>query len=51
MKRDWIAQRNVNNNVPLCFSATYNRRNIDVKFDNQTVSGKTTDKTKEFNYM
>ncbi len=32
-------------------SATYNRRNIDVKLDNQTVFSKTADKTKEFNYM
>jgi transglutaminase-like putative cysteine protease len=32
-------------------SATYNRRNIDVKFDNQTVTNKTADKSKELNYM
>ena len=32
-------------------AATYSRRNIDVKFDNQTVFNKTSDKTKEFNYM
>jgi len=32
-------------------SATYNRRNIDVKFDNQTVFSKTADKATEFNYM
>ncbi len=32
-------------------SAIYNRRNIDVKFDNQTVFSKAADKIKEINYM
>jgi transglutaminase-like putative cysteine protease len=32
-------------------SATYNRRNIDVKLDSQTVTTKSTDKTNEFYYM
>ncbi len=32
-------------------SATYNRRNIDVKLDNQSLASKTADKSNEFSYM
>lgn len=32
-------------------AATYNKRNLDVKFDNQTVTTKSSDRAKEFNYM